>query len=358
MDARYKPMLCATAEAVPDGAWVIEGKLDGWRAITHVEAGVVVYGGRNGKTYNGKVPYIEHELDTLMPNGTVLDGELIAGGGSGDMGAVSSAMTSGQAHQPSAWSPALRYVIFDVLFAKGADVRSMPWAQRRELLELLVLDRGAEHLLISPYAEASQAKHLQMLELGLEGSVVKRADSQYTNGRSHSWQKIKPQSTADAEVIGFKPGNGKFDGQVGALEIRMLDTGAETTAGGFDDATRADMTKNPSRWLGTVVEIEHHGIAKATGKPRHPVYFRRRDDIDPDAAPPPEPKPKPKRRSAGAGAKKMRAYNLMGPDKLLGALQELEGRYGDVRATDGRHMGTYEDHLRACREAARSKNLI
>jgi ATP-dependent DNA ligase len=80
MDARWKPMLCEPAEAMPtspDG-WVLEPKFDGWRAIVHLgDNGVVLYGGRNGNSYSGQVPYIEQALADNLPPNTVLDGELI-----------------------------------------------------------------------------------------------------------------------------------------------------------------------------------------------------------------------------------------------------------------------------------------
>jgi hypothetical protein len=41
--------------------------------------------------------------------------------------------------------------------------------------------------------------------------------------------------------------------------------------------TRREITANPERWLGTVVEIKHHGLS-ADGVPRHPQFLRRRDD--------------------------------------------------------------------------------
>ena len=132
---------------------------------------------------------------------------------------------------------------------------------------------------VAPYAPASEDAHEQMLKLGLEGSVCKRTDARYVNSRSNLWVKIKPQATAEAKVMGFKPGTAgsAFDGMVGALELEMLDSGARTRASGFDLATRREITENPDRWLNTVVEIKHHGLS-ADGVPRHPQFLRRRDD--------------------------------------------------------------------------------
>jgi ATP-dependent DNA ligase len=124
MDARWKPMLCEPAEAMPtspDG-WVLEPKFDGWRAIVHLgDNGVVLYGGRNGNSYSGQVPYIEQALADNLPPNTVLDGELIHPDG---WGSVQSAMTT------RGGLPGITFVAFDVLAVNANDVRALEWENR------------------------------------------------------------------------------------------------------------------------------------------------------------------------------------------------------------------------------------
>src|SRR4051794_37364065 len=65
---------------------------------------------------------------TSMWDGTVLDGELIAGRFAGTMAAL---------HGSRRFRDDLRFVVFDVPYLAGADLRRLSWEERRERLELL-----------------------------------------------------------------------------------------------------------------------------------------------------------------------------------------------------------------------------
>lgn len=351
MEAWLQPMLCGKTDEVPvDGRWVLEGKLDGWRLVCHRAGGTVhTFGGRNGSDYTGKVPYIEQALLDVLPPDSAVDGELV-GDGWGDVQGV---MTRGHGpHVPSLAVPALSYVVFDITRMFGEDLRSMPWTQRRALLEQAFADAG-DGLRVSPVGDCSEESHQAMLALGLEGSVVKRRDGRYVNTRSNLWLKIKPQETAEARVVGFKPGTegSAFDGLVGALELEMLDGGARTRASGFDMALRRQITANKADWLGVVVEIKHHGISK-DGVPRHPQFLRRRDDRADES-----PRPTT-RRTPRVSPQRMRNYGAMKDAKLLGCIEELRARKG--AAFDRAEASGIDpaQHLDAAEQAARERDLL
>jgi ATP-dependent DNA ligase len=353
MDARWKPMLCESADAMPEdpAAWVLEPKFDGWRTLVVIEStGVTVIGGRNDNTYSGKVPYIEQALAGALPAGTVIDGELIdpQGGWNG----VQSVMTSGIAHKPSALSPALTLVAFDVLQVNESDIRSLAWQNRRQILEMT---EWPANTYLSPTGTADAATHVRMLELGMEGSVIKRRDGVYQSGRrSTMWLKLKAIATEDCEIVGFEDGKNGRAGEVGAILVK-LPSGITTTASGMTDKVRADMLANPDNYLGKLVEIAHNGIM-ASGKPRHPRFKRMRDDRSP-ATPPKPPATGPRRSRAGGS--RMRNYKAMGDAKLQGCIRELDGRYGDAyqRAQNDVNFSV-DQHLAAAREAARAKGLL
>jgi ATP-dependent DNA ligase len=71
-------MKCLSVSKLPDGnSWVWEVKLDGYRALAvKSDAGVTLFS-RQRKSLNRQFPYIVKALGTL-PDGTVLDGELVA----------------------------------------------------------------------------------------------------------------------------------------------------------------------------------------------------------------------------------------------------------------------------------------
>lgn len=316
-----KPMLCASADVPPTGdQWVAEPKLDGWRLLAHVTADrkVRLFAGRNGSAYTGQLPYLAADLCGLPPD-TILDGELVGN----DWNQVQSVMTGAHPHKPHPHDPALTYVVFDVLRFDTVDVRTDTWDDRR----LLVKDMVGAHVRPSVTFASTELALELALSHGFEGIVCKRRDSRYVNTRSASWVKIKPQLTAEATVVGFKPGQGKFASMVGALELEMVESGARTRCSGFDDATRREMTDNPGRWLGTVIEIRHHGLGR-DGTPRHPQFHRRRDDMTTAPARPVRTAPTPKERPVGGPSG--RNYRAMKDPKLLRCIEELRNRNGDA----------------------------
>jgi ATP-dependent DNA ligase len=360
MESWLSPMLCASADVVPEGPeWVLEGKIDGWRAVTHITADgkVCLYGGRNGNAYSGRVPYIEDELRALLPADSAIDGELIGTGLSGGMGYVQSTMTSGVVHQPSALVPALTYVVFDLTRFGGDDLRDLPWNKRRTLLQALFA-HGGTHVRLNPIGESTQASHEAILALGLEGSVCKRRSAHYINGRSGSWVKIKWSSTLEAVIVGFK--DSKTGPHVGAFVIDLLDdndlpTGIQTTVkcgtqDRHDSATR-ERDSGVGDWIGAVIEIKHNGIG-ASGVPRHPNFVRRRGDrtvAKVKTAPTTE-------RPRMAGGPTNRNYGAMGDAKLLRCIDELE-HGGDAQDRVIAKGGDVAADLEIARKAAAARGL-
>lgn len=351
MESWMKPMLCDRAPSL-DGfdaaTWAAEPKMDGWRAICHGNGnGVRVYGGRNGSDYSGQVPYLERALEAALPPDTCVDGELLSRGG---WGGVQGAMT-----RHGCGDDSIYIVIFDVLRVQGEDVRKFPWEQRRRLVEAI---RTSEKVRVSPVFEPAQDLLDTVLQTGFEGLVLKRRSSRYVNGRSPAWVKIKPQETAEAKVIGFKPGQGLFAGLIGAIEFEMLEEPhARSRCSGFDMALRREITANQQAWLGQIIEIKHHGIGRE-GKPRHPQYLRRRDDrtvtavTTPNSAPP----KKPTRRS-DVPQYRMRNYAAMADAKLLRCIDELANGEGDAYERCASKGGDPQADLEVARQAARERGI-
>lgn len=328
MDARFKPMLCTAGFGLPEpGAahlWTLEPKFDGWRTVIALDsAGASIYGGRNGSDYSGKLPYITDALRGVLPANTALDGELISPTG---WNGVQGVMTRGGVapHVPGALDAALTFVCFDVLEINGNDVRSLPHENRRQVLEMI---QWPANTYLAPTGDPTEAAHLQMLDRGMEGSVIKRKDSTYTSGtRSTSWVKLKAIATEDCTIVGFEEGKNGRSGEVGAIVVE-LPSGVQTTASGMTDKVRADMLANPDNYVGKTVEIAHNGVL-ASGKVRHPRFKRMRDDRDPaPAAPKPPVTPKPR---APRGGPWMRNYGAMGDQKLQTCVRELAFQSGDA----------------------------
>lgn len=354
MEAWLSPMLCDERQDIPQGDdWVIERKLDGWRAIIHRTAtDVRLYGGRNGSDYSGKVPYLEGVVSRL-PHDTAVDGELVSPVG---FSSVQSVMRRNGEHEPSTSSPPLKLVLFDILRVQGTDVRSLPWSERRAMLE--ACEFNGPLVFTSEVFDADERIHEGFLAEGEEGSVAKKVTGKYRSGsRSPDQVKIKPQSTLDAKVTGFKPGTpgSEFDGTLGALEFEVIDDvgkGAKSRCSGFDRKLRDEIWNDQTEWIGAIIEVKHHGLSQ-TGVPRHPQFLRRRDDRSP--APAPAKKKAPPR--ASNGERRNRNYVAMGDTKLVRTLHELQVCSGEgYERAENKHRGRDEE-LAVCIGIAKSRGL-
>src|SRR5277367_3829670 len=73
-----EPMLLLRTEKLPEGPeWLIELKLDGYRALAIKSGGKVQLRSRNDNDFNFRYPGIVKAL-AAMPDETVIDGEVVA----------------------------------------------------------------------------------------------------------------------------------------------------------------------------------------------------------------------------------------------------------------------------------------
>jgi bifunctional non-homologous end joining protein LigD len=164
--------------------WRLEPKLDGWRALVYVDGGVRVRT-RSGRNVTESLPELAG-IAEQVPDGTVLDGELIAEAGRGiDFYAVMPSMAARRRRAP------LAFVCFDVPHLACESTIGLSYRQRRHLLELLELNGPAWCTVPSFDADADEMLG-ECGRLRLEGLVAKRVDSLYESGqRSRAWVKVK-----------------------------------------------------------------------------------------------------------------------------------------------------------------------
>jgi hypothetical protein len=125
-----------------------------------------------------------------------LDGEIVVidGNGKPRFPLLQSYQKTGQG--------ALVYVVFDLLYLDGHDLRNLPLLRRKELLAGL-LDKLPNVKQSEHVQEHGTALYQAVSEAGLEGIVAKDARSPYREGaRSQSWLKIKTHLRHDAVIGG------------------------------------------------------------------------------------------------------------------------------------------------------------
>src|SRR5450755_2645818 len=123
-----EPMLLLRTDKLPEGPeWLIELKLDGYRALAIKSGGKVQLRSRNNNDFGSRYPGIVRALAS-MPDETVIDGEVVALDEDGRP-SFNSLQNHGAAGVP------LHFFIFDLLMLRGREVMAEPLMKRRELIE-------------------------------------------------------------------------------------------------------------------------------------------------------------------------------------------------------------------------------
>ena len=100
--------------------------------------------------------------------------------------------------------------------------------------------------------------------------MLHHQDAHYKTGRSADLLKLKTYQDAEATVIGYRPGRGKYQGMVGALIVRTPE-GLEFAIGsGLTDALR----QTPPA-IGSEITYRYNGYT-SNGIPRFARFLRER----------------------------------------------------------------------------------
>src|SRR5207249_757830 len=196
-------------------------------------------------------------------------------------------------------TPALLYA-FDLLAFAGYDLRPLPLERRKAVLEPIVPAVGPIKYL-EHFATDGEALYAQVVTLGLEGIVAKKADAPYRAGRSPNWLKIRADRTDDFAVVGFTRPRGSRSG-FGALDLGAYRDGKLVYAGrvgsGFTAAQLNDVSaaleqgiRPKPAFAGPAPQDPGHTWVEPTlvaevrykewtdeGLLRQPVFVRFRDD--------------------------------------------------------------------------------
>ena len=123
------------------------------------------------------------------------------------------------------------FFLFDLPFHGGRDLRAVPLKSRRALLQQLLEGHASDRIRFSDALPAAPQQVLAAAcQLGLEGVILKRADSAYVSRRSDTWLKLKCQRRQEFVVIGFTDRTNS-PGEVGALMLGYHENGRLRSAG-------------------------------------------------------------------------------------------------------------------------------
>lgn len=241
-----------------DDEWLGQQKYDGVRIIAHRADNKTTFTNRKGQV-TVVPPEIEAAV-SVIPNGTILDGEMVPGSPGEDS----------------------IYWVFDILQLKGADTREATYADRHKLLSMMLKKLGGPAMKLTPIFEGPRQKKELVDSLRsqrAEGVVFKRVDATYVAGRPNSggnWRKLKFTKTADVFLLGF-------DGK--AYQMAVMHDGKVRKVGKVYTGTTVEERKKLDGMLKNddvpVVEIRYL-YATDGDICFQPVYVRLRSDKTPE----------------------------------------------------------------------------
>lgn len=206
-------------DAFDEPGWLHQVKWDGVRMFCVADQGVRLIN-RRGHQRTLQYPELAGGLENL-PDGTVLDGEVVAFvNGRPSFHRI---LQRDFATQPVAIKAKLAaipvsYLVFDLLYCRGKDVRQLPLLERHSLLaDLCQGQQQPVHLAES--FPSGKTLFGAVTQQGLEGIVAKQQQSLYLPGkRSTAWRKIKRFLEIWCVVGGYT----RRQGQLSALLLGLL----------------------------------------------------------------------------------------------------------------------------------------
>jgi DNA ligase-1 len=238
--------------------WISE-KLDGVRTY---------WTGRELVTRAGNPIVAPAWFTTPLP-AVALDGELWGGRRTFER---TSGIVRAFRSNDAAWRT-ISYRIFDMPTAAAV------FDRRLDELNVLLASLRADW--IAPIRQFRVANagdlHARLREVeaqGGEGLMLHRGLARYVAGRSDDLLKMKSFDDAEARIVGYVPGNGKYVGVVGALVVERPDGTQFRLGSGLTDAER----RHPPA-IGSWVTYAHNGFT-VSGLPRFPRFVRVRDDAE------------------------------------------------------------------------------
>lgn len=200
--------------------WLIEWKWDGIRAQAIIRNQSVALWSRGEELITDRFPELTQVLQSL-PQGTVLDGEILAWNRDGDVpapfGQLQRRITRKTLNPKTLRDYPVVLMAYDLLELGGEDRRAWPLERRRAQLEELLSSRpGRSAIRLSPglvaatWAEVASLRS-QARDRSAEGLMLKRLESPYRVGRTRGdWWKWKVDPlTIDAVLVAAQRGAGK-----------------------------------------------------------------------------------------------------------------------------------------------------
>jgi len=233
----------------------IEEKFNGHRMIARRIDDDIILHSRNGKPMNS--PKIAKALINVLPENTIVDGEIIA--------------RNRDFEDLHIKSDDVMYQMFDIVTIDARDIRNKPLTYRRNMLEDMVPN---EYVGVSELLDFNSFEEIDtwINKTHSEGIVAKLTHEPYAPGK-RSWFKRKLMKTLSAKIVGMTEGTGKRKGLLGAVLIIPEGLTEITKCGsGFKDEELISISKRLNNNEQLFCDVQFQSITRS-GKLQFPVFL-------------------------------------------------------------------------------------
>ena len=233
--------------------YIFSEKLDGIRAI---------WTGTELRTKQGTRLFAPEEFIERLPDYPV-EGELWAGRGTFE---YLMSVVLDKTPNTQEWKK-VQFMLFDLPAHQG------DYSARYRALREGIKEIGQTQIQIIEHLPAKNEKAImkeleRRVRLGAEGLILRDKKALYVSGRDEGVQKLKVTQDAEAQVVRYFEGKGKYKGKMGSMLVKM-DNGKTFKIGtGFTDEQRMDPPK-----IGSKVTYLFNGLTKK-GIPKFARYWR------------------------------------------------------------------------------------
>jgi len=205
----------------------VEPKFDGLRVLIHFDSGLTRAFSRNLNEVSSMFPELQRLGDYTKAKELILDSEAIGfDSNKKKFLDFQMTMTRRRKHEvaKAVTDTPMQFQVFDVIYKDGKNLMGEPYIKRRKVLERLFKKNPVflvDENTVTRNPEVIIKMHKSYKDKGLEGVMVKKADSKYVPGRTGwRWVKMKEaqsaraplSDTVDAVIMGFTAGRGRRAG--------------------------------------------------------------------------------------------------------------------------------------------------
>lgn len=264
-------------------------------------------------TKTDNVPHIR-DLNIPELEGTIIDCEFIHERGFQEgVRKIMGCLPDKAIQRQNEWG-LIEVYAFDILYYKGESLIDKPLWKRLEYLEMVYdyyfknIPFMKLYITIHGDKEEQMKKFEYVVANGGEGFVAKEINSTYRlstekcqSPLKNAWIKVKREFNGDFVVMGFDEPTKYFTGKeptyfddaghavtkyhymgwIGGIKFGEYENGILVERGscsGMDESLRAEISSNPNKYIGKVIEVDAMERIKKTKALRQPVFKRFRGD--------------------------------------------------------------------------------